>query len=66
VLLIGGAGRLKAELGSLAAVAEYEAAVSDIRLKIADARLDGAWHEGRSLAVEAAIASSLDEGPDKL
>ena len=62
----GRTGRLKAELGSLAAIAEYEAAVADIRQKIADRGLDAAWNEGTCLDEEAAIALALGEPSSKL
>jgi predicted ATPase len=57
----GRSGSLKSELGSLTAIAEYEAAVADIRRKIASAGLNGAWDEGARLDEEAAIAVALEE-----
>ena len=57
----GGTGRLKAELGSLVAIAEYEAAATDIHQKITDSGLDAAWNEGKSLDDEAAIILALEE-----
>jgi hypothetical protein len=57
----GRTGLLKSELGSLAAIAEYEAAVADIRRKIADSGLDATWGEGMRLDEEAAIAYALEE-----
>jgi predicted ATPase len=57
----GGTGRLKAELASLAAIAEFEAAVTNIRQKIADSGSNAAWDEGMRLDEEAAIAMALEE-----
>jgi predicted ATPase len=57
----GRTGLLKADLGSLAAIAEYEAAVADIRRKIADSLLETAWNEGMRLDEEAAIVLALEE-----
>jgi len=57
----GGTEGLKAHLGSLAAIAEYEAAVTDIHQKIEGSGLDAAWNEGKSLDEEAAIALALGE-----
>jgi tetratricopeptide (TPR) repeat protein len=62
----GGTEGLKADLGSLAAIAEYETAVAGIRQKIADSGLDDAWNEGMSLDEEAAIALALDETSGRL
>jgi non-specific serine/threonine protein kinase len=56
----GGTGRLKAEMGSLVAIAEYEATVRNIRKRVADSELDAAWNEGKSLDEEAAIALALE------
>jgi predicted ATPase len=52
-------GLLNADLGSLAAIAEYEAAVTVIRQKITDPELNAAWDEGTRLDEEAAIILAL-------
>jgi len=62
----GGTGRLKAELGSLVAIAEYEAAVTDIRQKFVDSGLDAAWNEGTCLDEDAAIILALEETSNRL
>ena len=56
----GSAGRLEAELGSLAAIAEYETAVVHIRGSVLRLGLGGAWAEGTRLSDDAAIALALD------
>lgn len=56
-----GTGRVKDELGSLVAIAEYEAAVTDIRQKIAFSGSGAAWDEGTCLDEAAAIAFALEE-----
>jgi tetratricopeptide (TPR) repeat protein len=57
----GGTEGLRADLGSLAAIVEYETAVADIRQKFADHELDATWKEGKSLDEDAVIALALDE-----
>ena len=57
----GRTGRLKAELGSLVAIAEYEAAVANIAKKITDSGSDAAWNEGMRFDEEAAIMLALEE-----
>jgi non-specific serine/threonine protein kinase len=57
----GGTEGLKADLGSLAAIAEYEAAVADIRRKFEDLGVEAAWDAGTRLDEEAAIALALEE-----
>lgn len=55
-----GTGRLHADLGSLAAIAEYEAVVAEIHLGISRLALHAEWEAGRCLDDEAAIALALD------
>jgi len=57
----GGSGRLRSDLGSLVAIAEYEAAVAAIRQKLVGHGLDAAWGAGTHLDEEAAIALALEE-----
>jgi predicted ATPase/DNA-binding winged helix-turn-helix (wHTH) protein len=57
----GGTGRLKAELGSLAAIAEYEAAIAEIHHGVLHLGLRAEWDAGQVLTDEAAIAIALDE-----
>ena len=57
----GGTEGLKADLGSLAAIAEYEAAIAGIRRKFADHGVEAAWDAGTRSDEEAAIALALEE-----
>jgi hypothetical protein len=50
----------------LAAIAEYEAAVADLRQKIAGTSLNAAWEAGTGLDEEAAIALALEESTHHL
>jgi predicted ATPase len=57
----GRTGLLRPELGSLVAIAEYEATIAGIRQKFSHSGLNGAWDEGTRLDEEAAIAFALEE-----
>lgn len=56
----GKTGRLKADLGSVAAIGEYEAAVSMIHRPKELPALEASWNEGSRLGEEAAIALALE------
>jgi non-specific serine/threonine protein kinase len=60
----GGTGRIKEDLGSLAAIAEYEAALTEIHRCVERHRLNAEWDRGERLDDEAAIDLALDETPD--
>jgi tetratricopeptide (TPR) repeat protein len=55
----GGTERMHADLGSRAAIAEYEAAVAAIRKLTVDSGLSAAWDAGARLGGEAAIELAL-------
>ena len=55
----GGTGCVKEDLGSLAAIAEYDAAVAEVHHLIASHGLNAAWDEGMCLNAEAAVALAL-------
>jgi non-specific serine/threonine protein kinase len=55
-----GTGRVRAHLGSRAAIAEYDAALAIIRDRARAPRLQAAWDEGARLDEEAAISLALD------
>ncbi len=57
----GSTGCLHADLGSLAAIAEYGAAVAEIHRGVSRLGLHAEWEAGRCLDDEAAITLALDE-----
>ena len=55
----GRTGCVNEDLGSLAAIAEYDAAVAEVHRLMAGRRLGAAWDEGMRLNAEAAVALAL-------
>lgn len=55
----GGIERMREELGSVAAIADYEAAIAQIQLGRRDAAMESAWKEGLAWSEEAAIDAAL-------
>ena len=55
----GRTGCVKVDLGSLAAIAEYDAAVAEVHHLVAGRGLGAAWDEGMRLNAEAAVALAL-------
>ena len=59
----GGVMRVHSDLGSLAAIAEYDAAVASIREQATDGSVNAAWNNAAHLEDDAVISFALDEGP---